>query len=253
MTTTIETANKNESRPLWRLLFGIIDQPVSTFEAIRAQRKWWMWAVPLLFIFVAMAVMIVINMPYTMELAREQADSRLASLPAEQAEAARAAMETSLSFPVMLASSLGGGLVFLLIAVLAQATFLYFSALIAGGDDMAFGAVFSMSAWTRLPAAVGFLVQAGFIAVTQQTIKYPGLSFLVGTGNLLEDARNPLFAVLSRIDLFWLWHLLLVMLGVSVVARVGRGKSLVLTFIYAALALGLAALPSLLFGGMMGG
>jgi hypothetical protein len=253
MTTTGETANSVEPRPLWQLLFGIIDKPTATFQAILSQRTWLMWAVPLLVLILAFALVTIANLPYTQELAREQAERQLASLPAEQAEMARERMETGLSRPVLLASTLGFGVLALLIGVLAQATFLYFSALIAGGDDMNFGSVFTVSAWTRLPMAIGFLVQAGFIVFTQGAIRYPGLAAFVSTGDLIQDAQNPLFSLLGRVDLFWLWHLLLVVMGLSVVARIGRGKSLILTLIYAALALGIAVLPSLLFGGMVGG
>jgi hypothetical protein len=233
-------------------LLGIIDKPASTFKAVLAQRKWWLWAVPLLILIITFAVLTVVNLPYAQELAREQAEQRLASLPAEQAEMARTTMETSLSYPVMLATSLGFGSLALLVGIVAQATFLYFGALLAGGDDIDFGAVFTMSVWTRLPAAVGFLAMAGYVALTRQMIRYPGLTALVATGNLMEDAQNPLFAILGRIDLFWLWHLVLVGVGLSVVARFGRGKSAVLALIYAALALGLTALPTFLAQLMMG-
>ena len=252
MTTTLEAVSKKEQTPLWRLLFGIIDKPTVTFEAILARRQWWMWTVPLLILIAAFAVLTVVNMPYAQQLAREQAELRLAELPASQAEAARATLEVTLSYPVLLASSLGFGTLALVIGLIAQATFLYFGALVAGGDDMNFGSVFTASAWTRLPLAIGLLVQAAYIAVTQQGIRYAGLSFLVSTGNLLQDAKNPLVPLLARIDLFWLWHLFLVVVGLAVAARFGRGKALVLTLIYAALALGFAALPSLLFGGLMG-
>ena len=64
-----ETPQKPEPRPLWRLFFGIIDQPAATFEAILARRKWWMWAGPLLILVLTFAAMTVINMPYAQELA----------------------------------------------------------------------------------------------------------------------------------------------------------------------------------------
>jgi hypothetical protein len=253
MTTTVEKAKTSERRPLWRLLFGIIDRPADTFRAALARRKWTMWLAPVLILIGGLAIFSVVNLPYAQELAREQAERQLATLPAEQADLARTTMETTLSAPVMLATTLGFGAVAVLIGLLAQATFLYFSALIAGGDDMNFGSVFTMSSWTKLPQAINFLVQAGFVAFSQGTIKYPGLSALVGTGDLLTDARNPLFALLSRIDLFWLWHLFLVVVGLAVVARFSRTKSLILTLIYAALALAFTVLPTLLFSGMMGG
>jgi hypothetical protein len=44
-----------------------------------------------------------------------------------------------------------------------------------------------------------------------------------------------------------------VVLGLSVVARFSRFKSLVLTIIYVVLSLAITVIPSLLFGGVAGG
>jgi hypothetical protein len=229
----------------------MIDQPGQTFTAMIPQRRWWLWATPLLLLILGFAVMTLVNLPYAQELAREQTELRLADLPAAQAEAARAVMDVSLSTPVLLATSLGVGSVALVIGLLAQAVFLYFGALIAGGDDMDFAGVFTISAWTRLPIALSLLVQAGFIAAAGRAIRYPGLSFLVATGDLMQDAKNPLVPLLARIDPFWVWHLVLVGIGLAVVARFGRGKSALLTVLYGLLTLLFTALPTLLFSGMM--
>ncbi|HEX9922552.1 MAG TPA: YIP1 family protein [Anaerolineae bacterium] len=253
MTTSAEAIQDSDQRPLWQLLFGIIDRPNATFKSILARPQWTGWLAPLLFIIIAFAIFTAVQTPYSLELAREQAERQLASLPAEQAEAARAGMEVTMSLPVMLATGIGFGSLALIIGLIAQTAFLYFTALVAGGDDLEFGPLFIMSTWTRLPAAIGFLTQAGYIFMMQRMIDQPGLSFLVATGDLLQDARNPLYLILGRLDIVWLWHLLLVVVGLSVAARMGRGKSLLLTLLYAALTLGLTVLPSLIFGGAFGG
>jgi hypothetical protein len=110
-----------------------------------------------------------------------------------------------------------------------------------------------MSSWTRLPIAVYFLVQAVFMFVAQRAINTPGLSTLVATGDLMKDAQNPLFMLLGRLDPFWLWHLFLVVVGLSVAAQFSRVKSLVLTIIYVVVSLAITALPTLLVGGLAGG
>lgn len=253
MTTVHKTVTNGETQSLLQLLFGIIDKPTATFEAAVARRKWWMWLVPLLLVILATAVLLAVQLPYNMEMGREQAEARLASMPAEQAEAARSSMETFLSPQFLLASGLGSIVVILFIAVLVQTAFLYYTALVAGGDDMSFGSMFTMSAWSRLPAAIGALAQAGFIAFTGRNIQYLGLAALVTTGDPMQDVQDPMVMLLARIDLFWLWHLLLVTLGLAVVARFSRGKSLIITLLYAVLALGTSVLPTLLFGGVFGG
>ena len=251
MVTTIGTPTNANSRPMWRLLFGIIDAPAHTFKQVLARRRWWVWALPLVLVLLSLAVLTVVSAPFSLELAREQVQQQLASMPAEQGEAARAMMERTLSLPYLIIMGLVSGLVMLVLAVLAQATFLYFGAVVSGGE-VEFGPVFTVSAWSRLPFVIYFLTQAGYVALTRRMIEYQGLAFLVSSGDLLQDARNPMFGLLSQVNIFWLWHLLLIVVGLAVAARFSRVKALVLALLYAALALGLSVLPGLLFGGMGG-
>jgi hypothetical protein len=234
---------------LWQLFFGIIDRPVATFQAVAVSSKWFMWAAPLLVLILSLVILVVVQTPYSLDLAQQAAESQLAQMPEDQVEAARTGMEMMMSLPVMLATGIGFGILFMIMAILAQATLLYFMALVSGGE-LTFGAMFRMSVWSRLPMAIGALVQAGFTIIASRLIQYPGLSFFVATGDLMQDSRNPLFVLLGGLDLFWLWHLLLVVLGVAVVARFSRGKALVLTLVYAVLALAVTVLPVMLFGGM---
>jgi hypothetical protein len=250
--TTVETAPNEKTPPLWQLLFGIIDRPAATFKAVLARRKWYMWAVPLLVVLLCMAFMMVVRTPYDMEIAQQELERRLATMTPEQAEAARAGMETFMSFPVRLAMGLVTAIIMLLIGVVVQAAILYFGALVAGGE-VEFGSVFTMSTWTRLPMALYFLVQAVFMVIAQRALTAPGVSSLVATGDLMKDAQNPLFTLLGRLDPFWLWHLFLIVVGLSVAARFSRVKSLVLTLVYVVVSLAVTTLPTLLVGGLAGG
>lgn len=249
---TTETTLDAETQPMWRLLVGMVDKPTATFKSVLARRQRWVWAVPLLVVMLCFTVMTAVGSPYAAEFAREQAQRQLDSMPAEQAAAARASMDTFISPPFILVTGLVTGSLLFLLGVVAQAALLYFGALVAGGE-VSFGPVFTTSAWTRLPFAIGFLTQAIFVGVARRMLQYPGLSTLIASGDFMKDSRNPLVGLLGRVDLFWLWHILLVVLGLAVVARFSRTKSLVLTLIYAALSLAAVALPSLLFGGAPAG
>jgi cell division protein FtsL len=248
----VDSVSSAQVPPTWQLLFGIIDRPTATFKAVLARRKWWMWAAPLLVVLVCMSAMMVVRAPYDAEITNQQMERQLATMPPDQAEAARASMETFTSLPFRLATSLITAVLVLLIGLVGQSAILYFSSLIAGGE-VDFGSVFTMSAWTRLPIAVSFLVQAGFMLAAKRAIQAPGLSTLVATGDLIKDARNPLFTLLSRIEPFWLWHLLLTVLGLAVVARFSRRKALAVTIIYVVISLAVNVLPSMLFGSALGG
>jgi hypothetical protein len=197
------------------------------------------------------AIVTVVQLPYTVEVAREQAESQLASLPAQQAEAARETLEFTLSTPFMLATGLGVGIIVLVGGVVIQAALFYFGALMAGGADVSYGSMFNLSAWARIPMAIGYLVQTGIIVATQSMLN-PGFSYLMASGNIMEDVKNPVYALLANLDLFWLWHLWLAVLGLALVSRMSRGKSLVLVMIYAVVVLGvmvgMMVGPSMLFG-----
>ena len=253
MATSIQTVKDKETTSPWRQLIGIIDQPITTLKIVLPRPGWSTWAIPLAVLLLAFATNTVVQMPYTLDVAREQAESQLASLPAQQAEAARETMKFTLSLPFMLATGLGVGTIILVGGIVLQAAFFYFGTLIVGGADVSYGSLFRLSTWSRIPMALGYLTLAAFTAFSQSGIQYPGLGFLVTTGNPLEDARNPLVPLLSSLDLFWLWHLLLVGLGLSMVARLSWGKSLGLTVLWMALTLGLTVLPSLIFSSGLGG
>ena len=252
MTTSINSAKQQSDRSLWQGLVGIIDRPRVTFQSMLQREDWRRWAVPLLLYLVAFAVLTAVQTPYLRELALQQADLQLADLPADQADAARATMEFTMSLPFMLATGIIFGGLVLLIGVLAQTAYLYLSAMLAGGRDAGFKTMFTVSVWSRIPLTIGYLVQAAFVAVSQGALRYPGLAPLVASGNQLEDAGNPLVALLARVDLFWLWHLVLVSIGLALAARLSRGKSIVLTAVYAGLALAMALIPALL-GRLFGG
>lgn len=240
MTTSTESVNNQEERSLWFHLIGIIDRPVSTFEAVTTRRKWVNWALPLAIVLIALTLVTVAQAPYTAEFAREQAETQLATLSEAQAEQARSVMETTTSVPFMIAMGLIFGYLAIAVGMLIESAFYYFGSIITGGNDTNFGAVFTMNSWARLPMAIGYLVQLGIILITQSMITTPGLSFFVAGDDLMENAQNPIYVLLANLDLFWLWHLVLAVLGLAVVARMSRGKSTILVILYAVLSLGIS-------------
>ena len=114
MTTSTESISDQETRSLWLYLFGIIDRPVATFEAVLKRHKWTTWALPLVIVLLTFVIITVVHTPYTLEMGREQAEQQLATLPPEQAEIARAQMEVTLSLPFVLTTGLVIGIIVIL-------------------------------------------------------------------------------------------------------------------------------------------
>jgi hypothetical protein len=116
------------------------------------------------------------------------------------------------------------------------------------GRDLGFGQVFAAFSWTWLPFCLRDLVNAGWVLVTGSLITNPGLSYFFATGDTVADTQDPLWVLAGYVDLFTLWHLILVYFLVRATRR--RGGGLGLTLAYALIALLVRVVPRLLAGGL---
>lgn len=233
------------------LLVSLIDRPATALAEIAAYPRW-RWVLPVILLVGAMIASIVLTGPLTVEQTQQAVQQQLATLPAEQAEMARAQIARLQQPQVLLATAIGTGLIGLLLSWLVASAILYFSVLIAGGD-VSFTGLFATLPWIWLPFALRDVVQTGYILYKNELIANPGLSYFVSTGKLVEDAGNLLYNVLARVDLFTLWHLALVFVVLWVLPRFSKGKAFVLVLVYAALSLGLRLAPALLVRAFMPG
>ena len=246
--STNEMTAVRSSETMGGLLVGIVDRPAATLWAVVDRPGAWTWLAPLLILVICLVPMVVVQAPYNVEIARQQVRLQMDQMPAEQQQQAAGQMEMFTSAPFLIATGLGMGVIMLLIGLAAQALVLYLGSLAAGGE-VTFGLMFRVSTWSRLPYAASYLALTGFTLLAGRAVRYPGLSALVATGSLLQDSQKPLFTLLSGIDLFWLWHLALVAIGVSAARRSRNGAAIVMALVYAILSLAVSALPTLLFRG----
>jgi hypothetical protein len=235
--------NTEDKMNILQLLVSIIDRPAVTMSYI-GKKPGWAWVKPALLVLVGLAVFSVVTAPLTSELALRQAQQQMASLPPQQAEQAAAQVERFTSPPVMAGFSIVGGLVALAVIWLLGAGVLYFLGLVAGSEAN-FGQSFAILTWSWLPYALRNLVLAAYVAYKGQMINQ-GLSFLVATGDQIKDAANWLYGLLSQIDLFYLWHLILVIVGLAAVGRLSKTKATIVGVIYLAVTTALSLVPTLL-------
>jgi hypothetical protein len=92
---------------------------------------------------------------------------------------------------------------------------------ILGGRSTS-AAVLNITAWAGLPFAVRFLIRGGFILLAGQSISAPGLAGFIGA----DVAGGMLFArqVLALIDVYVMWHVALLGIGLASLGGLSRGK-----------------------------
>ena len=245
-----ETAlEKYPPENVWRLLVGLVDRPAGTFGALLAYPRL-KWVLPLILAVLFTVANTWASAPYASELAQKAAEQQLsgAGMSPEDMQAAMA-QTAFFTSPVGIGviGSITGAL-FLAIVWVAVAALLYFVSLVAGAETN-FGSVFVVFAWSSLPIALRSLVQAVLILATGRFPLYTGLSALLVSGNTLQDARNPMISLLSFADIFWIWHIILLTIGLAIATRFSRGKAFVIVLLYALLSIGLGVGATLLSAG----
>jgi hypothetical protein len=234
----------------WRALTSIVAEPRSTLRAIGQQPRH-RWLLPFILMLAGIACLSLVTMTFTPQAAAGrgymQGPPGAAAPGQEQATRPSGQMEgrppsTIFTDPVLrqvipaTARLLGGLLGWVLFAGV-----LYVTGLVVGGGAT-YGQVFAVVSWSWIPYILRDFFQAGYIFATGRLIRLPGLAFLAATG----DAADLLYLALAQVDIFLLWHLLLIGLGVAVLNRFGWGKTLFVVLVYLLIVVGLALVPALI-------
>lgn len=238
------------------LLIGIIDRPRATLAAVLAQPRW-KWLIPLVICLAATALLLLVSADELSQQAAQQQTAAMLALEDQlqgMTEAQRAQMRQQMgTFTSPLVLGLIGfatSAISLLIGWLIGAGILYFG-LAIGGSEASYAPLVVALSWTWLPFALRDLVSSGWTLATGVVRVNPGLSYFVSTGDSVADARNALWLLAGQIDLFWLWHLVLI--HALIKAARPRGGALGLTIVYTLIYLAIRVGPALLAAGLSSG
>lgn len=240
---------KENRTSVWRALYGWIDQPRKTLRYVIREPRWPLWLAPALAIVVALVLVTVVSAPSASELARKQAEvqleTQMGSLSGEQLEQVERSVETFTSPLFIGATGIALGILGLILTWLFRGGVLFFISYLFGTDSRYVQAV-TLVLWSWLPFALRDLLNAAYVLVSGQMVLNRGLSFLVATGDQVQDAGNLLYGFLSMVDPFLVWHLVLVALGLAVVTRTTTVKVAIGTVAYWVLTAVVGLGPSLL-------
>lgn len=108
---------------------------------------------------------------------------------------------------------------------------------------------FNLTAWAALPLGVRLVIQTLAVLISGKPIAAPGLSGFI---DATAGGGAAFFgALLSQVDIYLLWQLFLIGLGVIVMEGSYRKKSLAATALVAGLVIVIFAMPAF-FGNLMG-
>jgi hypothetical protein len=204
-----------EKQRHWRFdwILPALFRPRKTFPQIVAH-TYSNWQVPVLLLLVA-ALFEVFAAGNVRKAAAEAGEVSLPPSfeyysPEQQAQYMQASSATSSpAFLYVLPGLAAAGKVLLIWLLVGGILHLVLTLFGGRGDT---GAVMNLVAWASLPFVIRALVRAISILSTQQLIAAPGLS-----GMLTSDGGNwGLFHIawLSLVDIYWIWYVVLLLIGV---------------------------------------
>jgi hypothetical protein len=259
--TAVQAAPAPPRSPnLLALLAGIWFRPGRTLRAVAAGPAW-LWGIPF-FIALALAVGLAFaGVPAREALQRErsqaQMEAHLQELPPEMresppegfADVPEPSRVLTLWVPLVIAAA------GILLGWLLRAALLHLSSMALGGRQ-SFGAVYRASAWASFPLLLGSAVQLIYLLVGGGMIAGRGLSGLLAAASaadgVAQTATSIPAIVLSRVDFYTIWYVILLGVAVAAAGKLSRGKAAVVVAVYVVLSL-LTALTQLVTQGLMGG
>lgn len=236
MASTESDSAETRKGPLG-ILLGLLIKPRATMRYLGdARRRWWL--LPALLVIATVVFQGVTYASSNAEyLYQRQQASREALPPAQQRQSVEAPSRPVLP-PLVVGVRVGGRALGTVITWAVWAGLLLLMGTFFGQNGASFGAFFAMVTWAWLPYAVRNLLQGVYMALTNEPIYNQGLSGLVvdSAPPVMTSSFQPyvppnatqqvLAGVLGRIDIYLIWHLVLLIAGIAAFTSLSRKKAL---------------------------
>ncbi len=249
-----ENEQESKARPFsflrWSWLPGILFHPRKTISKILAEEKA-VWQTPLIVISILVILAVVVAAP--LQRVSIQSGAELPenfqywSVEQQNAFMQSQAMQTSplflYIFPI-LERLAGFWLIWLLMS-----SILHLSITLSGSRTSR-QVVSNFVGWAMAPFAVRLLVEIIVVLTTHKLIDNPGLSSLIAA-----DAKGFsifLRGLLANLDLYFVWHVILLLLGGVPLSGLSKSKANEATLIAALMMLVLMGVPALLSSALSG-
>ena len=188
-------------------IIGIFTAPRQTFEAIDKNPTWVLpFLIGVAFFLVFQTLTVDIQMAERIEMMEAQG-----RLTPEQLEAARGQMMG----PAKYIGFIAGPIVWLIMILIMAAIFYVASNLMIGGDS-SFKKVFAIVAWSGLVGSVSLIIMT-LLILSKGTMQGVALDLTIFLETPpLGGEKSTLYRILSNLNVFTIWQIILWIIGLSV-------------------------------------
>jgi hypothetical protein len=231
------------------VLVGTIIRPRATFTSLREMKQGYWWLVFLLTV-AALVLYTVISASAASRAMQGFTPPVGVVTGGTAANMPQVTMQTS-SF-VTIAVPIATGIITLLVGYAFRGLIAFGASLIMGGHST-FKQTFRMAVWTTLPAFFRHIVHSTAVVTTQGR----SVSGLTGVMTTMEARSLPILnLLLGQIDVYTVWSMVLLGIGIAATTRLSKGKSIITVLIYIAVSVAgllLIYAVSSALGGLIGG
>lgn len=199
-------------------LLNLYFNPVDVFKQLNEKPD---WVIPVIITLVIILILTMVALPKVIIPEQSKRIMEMDRLTEEQKEIAAGRLEgvqPYITTPI-------GVIVFsfILIFVKSGILFLIFSIF---GEKTIFKKVLAIVSYSFLTGVPEVILKTSLMLIKGSTRVYTGLALL--STNL--GVKSPIFRLLERIDIFTIWHLCLISLGLAVIYKINYKKSFTIVF-----------------------
>ena len=213
------------------LLQHIILQPVQalTYLQYHPQQTWFVPVVLAILLVIAQAL---VTVPVASGAATQQLQKQLAQVPAEERAQIEQRLAQGNNMVLSAGTAIVTGLIGLWLHWLLRTGVIHLVARRMGGRHN-LNQVFGVVVWTWIPQLLRGLLRTLSIAFSGTLTAHQGLSaYVAALGQRLPIGTYYALLSSAELDLFVLWSLMLLALGVLIVTELPRAKALIVTAAY---------------------
>lgn len=249
---------------------AVLVRPRTAFARL-AERPRWVWAIALAVVMLTFVVKIALGTPQLIAQQREimEAAGMGSSVTVENGDGERESTgevgraATSEDEPdeevvvpenvqgavdtVVVVSAYVFGSLGIVAGALALAGIIYGASRL-WSSEASFAVVLGVVALAKMPDALRNVIQAVYTAATGAWVQHQGLGALVAPADITEAGSSIPYALLSHVDAFAIWFVVLLYLGLRRAVGLQRGRAAIITGGYLAITMVLAVVPAFLTG-----
>ncbi len=198
---------------------NIFVSPGETFKSLENKPD---WLIPVIFITVSAIALVVLTWPYLIEIQIEKTMAMMQSnpnIPADQLSAIEDRMRSPGQQYMGYASALFAPVLILLI----QAVIFHFTMVFLDGKNT-FKQVFSVVSYSSLIGMLWGVIFVVLVLIDGRADITASLNFLV------SDPDSTMFLILTKIDLFQIWQLIRMSIGLGIVSQTNFEKAASIVF-----------------------